>query len=203
MTIGIIALDAYAWAWERAFGTFPKEANRNAYWPMDRWRVTRLSGAPLERLRDCFDEGFWSSIPAMRGALEACAHLQLLGYELVCVTALPERFAAARARNLQDLGFPIKSVIATDNNSTLRSPKADALSALKPVAFVDDFAPYLAGVDPSIHRALVIRDPDGSPNCGDHLRLADSQHANLLEFSIWWSGSQAHEAATRQPLHDA
>jgi hypothetical protein len=83
-----------------------------------------------------------------------------------------------------------KRLIATDNLMEPDNPKAQALNSLMPVAFVDDFAPYLLGVDPRIHRALVMRDPDGSPNRGEHLLLADSQHSNLLEFSIWWTGSR-------------
>lgn len=29
---------------------------------------------------------------------------------------------------------------------------------------MDDFGPYFAGVSPNIHKALVVRDPNGSPN---------------------------------------
>lgn len=208
MSKSIIALDAdgvlldystaYSKAWERAFGSFPHEVNPEAYWPMDRWDVQRLTGSHLDRLRACFDEEFWSSIAAVLGAQTACDQLVSSGFELVCVTALPERFAAARTRNLHSLGFPIERVIATDNESTQRSPKANALAALKPVAFVDDYAPYLLGVDPAIHRALVMRGPHGTPNQGEHLQLADSQHADLLEFSVWWTQSWSGVADARR-----
>jgi hypothetical protein len=77
-------------------------------------------------------------------------------------------------------------VHATDNVLTEASPKADTLNALKPVAFVDDFLPYFVGVTPSIHRALVLREPSGSPNVGDLLVHIDSQHADLASFSRWW-----------------
>lgn len=177
---------AYAHAWQRAFGEFPSLRNPNAYWPMDRWAVQHLTGAPLERLRAAFDEDFWSSIPAVPGALEACELLTGLGYELVCITALDERFSRARAQNLQSLGFPIARVVTTDNIATTRSPKANVLNTLKPDAFVDDYAPYLVGVDPSIHLALILRDPDGSPNTGKLLQLPNSQHSDLLDFARWW-----------------
>lgn len=180
---------AYAHAWQRAFGKLPALRNPNAYWPMERWAVQRLTGASLERLRAAFNEDFWSTIPAVPGALEACELLAGLGYELVCVTALDERFSGARARNLQSLGFPIARVITTDNIAATRSPKAEALNMLKPVAFVEDYAPYLVGVDSSIHLALIMRDSDGSPNTGELLQLPDSQHTDLWDFAKWWKVS--------------
>lgn len=39
---------AYAGAYERAFGVYPREMDPKAYWPMDRWDVERLSGERLE-----------------------------------------------------------------------------------------------------------------------------------------------------------
>lgn len=110
------------------------------------------------------------------------------GFDLVCVTALADRFGAARLKNLQALGFPIQRVVTTQGESTVSSPKAQALAALKPAAFVGDFAPYLRGVDPAIHCALILRDPVGSPNEGALLDLAHSRHLNLLDFATWWTG---------------
>ncbi len=178
---------AYARAWQRAFGERPVLQDAQAYWPMDRWGIPRLTGTALERLRSVFDEEYWSTIPAVPGAVEACHILESHGHQLVCVTALSERFAAARAKNLSDLGFPIAQVTTTGNDASVRSPKAAALAALKPVAFVDDYAPYMVGVDGSIHKALIIRDPVGSPNTGAALEHSHSQHADLLGFARWWT----------------
>ena len=36
---------AYGLAWKRAFGEMPEIRNANAYWPMEYWKVERLSGA--------------------------------------------------------------------------------------------------------------------------------------------------------------
>lgn len=76
---GIIALDAdgvlldyglaYAGAWQKAFGQSPRERDPLAYWPIDRWDVARLTGDRLDRLRGCFEEDFWCSIPSMPGAV--------------------------------------------------------------------------------------------------------------------------------------
>lgn len=188
----IIALDcdgvlldyavAYANAWFRAFGEHPTLKDPHAYWPMDRWGIPCLTGQELEQFRSVFNEEFWSTIPAIDGALESCHQLVSFGYELVCITALEERNLNARKRNLSDLGFPIAEVIATDNLVSHQSPKAAWLNRLKPIAFVDDFAPYLVGVSDEIHKALIVRDPVGSPNVGDALKHADSTHLSLRHF---------------------
>jgi phosphoglycolate phosphatase-like HAD superfamily hydrolase len=196
----IIALDcdgvlldynaAYPRAWERAFGELPQLRNPHGYSPFVRWGIPRLDGIELDRLRACFDEEFWSTIPAIPSALEACRVLVNQGYQLVCVTALSDRFAEARTQNLRSHGFPIKRVITTKGDAVSGSPKATALNALKPDAFVDDYLPYMVGVDPRIHRALVMRDPDGSPNVGEYMVLVDSQHSNLLSFAEQWQSQQ-------------
>lgn len=192
----IIALDAdgvlvdyhhaYADAWAKTFGRRPALRDPAAYWPMDRWDVRRLTGDELETFRKCFDAEFWSSIPAMAGALEACRELVEAGYDLVCVTAMEMQFETARLRNLRGLGFPIERVIATANAQSAESPKAAALRELQPVAFVDDYLPYMRGIPPQIHAALVLREPNGSPNRGAELEQVHSTHKNLAAFAEWW-----------------
>ena len=192
----VIALDAdgvlldfhlgYAGAWQRAFGAWPAERDPQAYWPMDRWDVPRLDAVERERFRRFFDEPFWESVPAIDGALEACHRLAAAGFELVCVSALEARFEQARLRNLRALGFPIERVLATGHDDAQRSPKADAIEALQPVAFVDDYLPYLRGVPTHVHTALVLRAPNGSPNSGPDLVLAKSQHQDLAQFARDW-----------------
>ena len=164
---------AYAKAWERYSGLAP----------MERWGVPRLEGQDLVAFRRQFDEAFWGALPAIPGALQACQLLVQHGYELVCVTALDERFGQARRHNLQSLGFPIKRVITTSMDAPQGSPKAPVMRALQPAAFVDDFAPYFVGVAPGIHKALVMRDPYGSPNTPEIVELADSSHPDLLGFA--------------------
>ena len=192
----VIALDAdgvlldfhlaYASAWQRAFGHYPDERDPQAYWPMDRWKVPRLGMFRRRRFKSEFGELFWSTVPPMEGAVQACHRLREAGFDLVCVSALDVRFEEARLHNLRNLDFPIERVIATGNRETERSPKADVVEELRPVAFVDDYLPYFLGVSPMIHRALVLREPSGSPNVGDLLVHIDSQHADLASFSRWW-----------------
>lgn len=201
MTRPILALDAdgvlldfhmgYAAAWQRAFGERPRERDPLAYWPMDRWDVDRLDRGGLDRFKVEFGEHFWTSLPPIAGAIDACNKLHDAGHELICVSALELRYQAARLRNLRDLGFPIERVIATGNTSGERSPKADAIEALRPAAFVDDYLPYLRGLPQDVHTALVLRAPNGSPNTGDELRLARTVHQDLAEFAAHWLGEGA------------
>jgi phosphoglycolate phosphatase-like HAD superfamily hydrolase len=192
----LIALDAdgvlldfhlgYASAWQRAFGVAPAERDPQAYWPMDRWEVDRLDPVRRLKFRAAFDEHFWTTVPAIAGAVEACHRLRDAGFDLVCVSALEAEFEAARLRNLRDLGFPIERVIATGNAAGERSPKADTIEALQPIAFVDDYVPYMRGVPGHVHTALVLRAPNGSPNTGPDLVLAKSVHDDLAAFADHW-----------------
>lgn len=178
----------YASAWQRAFGTYPQERDPLAYWPADRWDVEQLDAERREQLRAMFDETLWSSLPALPGAVRACHRLHDAGFELVCVTALDEKFRAARQRNLRQLGFPISKVVATGHFEGARSPKADAIEQLRPVAFVDDYIPYMRGIPRYVHTALILRAPHGSPNVGDELSLARSMHRDLDDFATHWLG---------------
>lgn len=178
----------YANAWRRAFGVYPAERDPQAYWPADRWDVERLDAERREQLRAMFDEQLWTTLPALPGAVEACHRLHDAGFELVCVTALDERFRAARARNLRELGFPIRRVLATGHVEGERSPKADAIEQLRPLAFVDDYIAYMRGLPSYVHTALILRAPNGSPNVGDELALARSTHQDLAAFADHWLG---------------
>jgi phosphoglycolate phosphatase-like HAD superfamily hydrolase len=196
MTRPLIALDCdgvlldfhlgYASAWTRAFGQAPLERDPLAYWPIDRWQVERLDTKRRAVFRTAFDEQFWATIPPIAGAAEACHRLHSAGFDLVCVTALDKEFESARLRNLRDLGFPIERVVATGNAEGARSPKADSIEALQPVAFVDDYVPYMRGVPAHVHTALILRAPNGSPNTGPDLALAKSVHDDLVQFADHW-----------------
>lgn len=192
----VIALDAdgvlldfhlaYAGAWQRAFGHYPAERDAQAYWPIDRWEVPRLGFFRKRRFKAAFDEQFWSGVPAIEGALEACHRLHEAGFDLVCISALEERFEAARSRNLRELGFPIGRVIATGHRETSRSPKADAVEAVGAEAFVDDYLPYFRGIPERVHAALILRAPNGTPNVGPDLAWVSSSHQNLAAFADHW-----------------
>ena len=196
MTRPLIALDAdgvlldfhlgYADAWRRAFGAAPAERDPQAYWPNHRWQVDKLDESRMAHFLAHFDEHFWSGMPAIPGALQACERLVAAGYDLICVSALEKAYERARLDNLRALGFPIGQVMATGNAAGDRSPKAGAIAGLAPVAFVDDYLPYLRGMPDTVHTALVTRAPNGSPNKGPDLALARSVHPDLEAFVDDW-----------------
>lgn len=180
---------AYRQVWQKAFGVLPELADSQAYFPIHRWKVPVLDVTQRKHLRECQDEDFWSTLPAISGALDAALSLHAAGFELLCVSALPLKYEAARLKNIRDLGFPIERVLATPvtpDSEPSRSVKAGALETILPVAFVDDFAPYLRGIPTSVHAALIMREPHGSPNVGDDLALAHSKHEDLAGFARWW-----------------
>lgn len=183
--------EAYAHAWAKAFGVFPALKDPQAYTPWDRWDVERLTGERHKAFRSVFDYAFWSSVPALPGAVDACQRLVDAGFELVCISALPPEFSEARRHNLQTLGFPIEMVIATGTEASHISPKATEIERLRPCAFVDDFLPYFRGVSESVHRALIRREENGSPNVGPELSIVDSQHLDLSAFADHWIGQQS------------
>ena len=197
MTKGIAILDgdgvlldfnsAYAVAWQRAFGVLPQLRDANAYWPQGRWDVPLLEHEKLAHFRSMFDEQFWSTIPAIDGAIDACKQLTYAGYELICVTALASKFQSARFKNLQDLGFPIGRVITTSSESIAGvSPKAKVVQELGAVFFLDDYLPYMKGFTSSTHLALITREPNGSPNVGAELGVVHSSHKDLAAFAEFW-----------------
>ena len=70
--------------------------------------------------------------------------------------------------------------------------KADAIAELRPVAFADDFLPFLRALPASVHTALIRGGPNRSPNTGPDLALARSIHDDLAGFvEHWLSATQA------------
>lgn len=179
-------LEGYADAWRDAFGARPEVRDPLGYGPLDRWDVPLLDADERARFRQHFGSKFWSSLPAIPGAIDACTRLHDAGFELACVTALDTAFEASRLENLRALGYPIERVYATPHKDGHRSPKADRLNALRPVAFVDDYLPYLRGVPPEVHTALVTRGATRSPNTGPEMALAKSTHLDLAAFVEFW-----------------
>lgn len=66
------------------------------------------------------------------------------------------------------------------------SPKSKAIKYLGAVAFVDDHLPYFRGISNDTHRALILREPNGSPNQGAELAIVDSIHQDLQQFANNW-----------------
>ncbi len=193
----IIALDgdgvlldyhaAYADVWALAFGARPAVKDPLAYWPIDRFDVPVLEPAERKHLKSRMDGTFWSAVPVLPGAKIACDRLVAAGFDLICVTAIRNEFRDARFHNLRAHDLPIVDVIAAPHQADMsKSPKAKALAELKPVAFVDDYAVYLRGIPDDLHAALVLREPNGSPNTPELSARANSTHRDLPDFVDYW-----------------
>jgi hypothetical protein len=189
---GTIALDcdgvlldyheSYQRAWLAAFGVLPQIVNPRAYWARERHGLAILDAAALAHFEAHRAELFWSTMQPLPGAVAACNRLVAAGFDLVCVSALDHQWRNARHSNLIHCGFPINRVISAPDDRSGINPKRAAITQLSPVAFVDDFAPYLRDIPSTVHRALIDGEPDGSPNTGDALCLADSIHTDLSAF---------------------
>lgn len=192
----IIALDvdgvlldyssAYAVAWQRAFGTHPIEVNPHAFWPHERWGIPWLEGEQLKQFKAQFDEVFWSTLPALPGAIEACHQLVDAGYELIAVTAIDSQWLSARMKNLQLHAFPILRVIAT--GGAIRdqpNPKAEVINRIRPVVFVDDYPPFLEGIHTEVHKVLIYP-PQRGGNADEQIGLFESTHPTLSAFTQEW-----------------
>lgn len=178
--------EGFAQAWERAFGQRPSVRDPEGYHPLHYWDV------PLHDLeiraqfkRHFYTPETWSTFPALPGAVEACAQLREANYELVCVSALNPELQAAREANLQALGFGLRRVFTT-GSLQVGNPKRRMLMALRPLAVVDDYLPYLQGLPESTWRALVQGRPSHNPNNNPSLELPHSRHKDLAAFVTWW-----------------
>ena len=178
---------AYIKAYENFSGAKPKLVNPNAYWVIDQYDIERLNENDLKRFKANFNKEFWENVPALPGAVEACNMLAEY-YRIVCVTAIDPEFSQARYYNLRNLNFNVDFVYGTGHPKS-GSPKKDLVNHLRPIAFVDDYICYHEGIDPDIHRALITRENENSPNNDKHNRFTiqvDSEHKDLLEFAKWW-----------------
>lgn len=140
---------AYASQWKRVFGTYPREKDPKGFFPWERWDIHMFDDEQKKKWNDHSDFHFWSTMPAIPGALESCRRLVEYGYDLVCVTALDPEHLEARKKNLVDLGFPLNDVIATGRMAE-GNPKAAIINKLAPDFFVDDHLPYFESIHPDI-----------------------------------------------------
>ncbi len=179
-------LERYADAWCDAFGARPGIRDPLGYGPLDSWDVFRLDTDGRVRLCKHFDANFWSSVPVLLRAVDACTRLHDAGFELAFVSTLDTESEASRLKNLCAFGYLIERVYATPHDGAHRSPKADRLADLRPLAFVDDYLPYLSGVPSEVHTALVTRGAKGDPNAAPEMVLEKSTHQDLAAFADFW-----------------
>lgn len=184
---------AYVNLWEKIYGYRPKELNPEAYWAFNRYDIPYLKDEELAEFKANFDDHFWENVPALPGAVQAVNRLYNAGYDIVCVSALPEQYAEQRQLGLYKQGFPPMSVFAVgapaDATQAHGNPKAKVLNSLKPICFVDDYLAYHEGVSDATMKVLIDRNPVGSPNHDLEIKnrvKVDMTCKNLVEFSNWF-----------------
>lgn len=172
--------------WLKAFGERLKVVRPDCYHARHRYGIDALTPAQHRTFKEHFGAGEWGHMPALPGAVQGCHALVRAGYDVVCLTAMPHEFQPERLKNLRELGFPIREVIATGRAEPGANPKLAVIHALQPELFVDDLAHNFHGVPDSVHTALVDQDLWDSPNHDHASPVPSSRHRSLAEFAAWW-----------------
>jgi len=106
------------------------------------------------------------------------------GFELVCVSSMPQRFQESRLQNLQDLGIPIERIFATGRDEDGNNPKKDIIHELAPVFFVDDLLENFRDIHDAVHKVWIDYGKKDSPNIEVVSQgLHNSTHGSLLSFA--------------------
>jgi hypothetical protein len=133
-------------------------------------------------------------MPMHDGALQACLLLHQAGYELVCVTAMPDRFTEHRLENFRLHGFPIDKVISTGyhKDDFNRNPKRETIEELHPVVFVDDLRRNFKDIQGVKTKFVFIdHEHDDDPNEHDNIYY-DVKYSSLLAFAEDFLRSEGH-----------
>ncbi|CAF4060244.1 unnamed protein product [Rotaria sordida] len=148
----------FAQVYEKAFGKQLTVVSPTSYRAADKYGV-KLTSEEEDQFYAVWDAEAWRTMPMLDGSLEACHLLHQAGYELVCVTAMPPRFADHRLENFRSHGFPIDRVIGTgwDGENPSNNPKKQAIEELHPVVFVDDSRRNFKDIQ-GVHTRLVFID---------------------------------------------
>jgi len=141
-----------------------------------------------------WEEDGWRTMPMKDGALEACLLLHQAGYELVCVTAMPERFIEHRLENFRTHGFPIDKVISASHSHVNyhSNPKKETIEELHPIVFVDDLRRNFKDIQ-GVHTKLIFIDHEwhDDPNQHDNIYY-DMKYPSLLHFVKDFLKSEQH-----------
>lgn len=186
---------AYPKVWMKAFGEDLPMVNPNSYYAHTMYGLkfdyhfdaeheevgTKFFGA--------FGPDIWENMDPLPGAVDACHELVKAGFDLICVSSMPDdsEITKARLRGFKKHGFPIDRLVSTGGKPGL-NPKVDTIIELNPVAFVDDLCTNFLGIPDTIHKALIHLDHNDSPNVR-YFDIATSQHESLADFvKVYLSG---------------
>ena len=161
--------ETYARMYELAFGVKPVRNPGVYYHAENQFETPRLNTQEgLDHFYRTFDLHGWTTMKPMPGAVEATKELDRLGWELICVTSMPERYLPLRIQNLKSLGMPIRDSFAAHRHplqpTHTSNPKAEIIAKINPHYFVDDLADNFLDLPPHIHKVLIDRGELDSPN---------------------------------------
>lgn len=98
-------------------------------------------------------------------------------------------WAVTIKRNQRSRSSEMGGHVGAEYPESMVSPKAAIIDSLKPVAFVDDYLPYMLGIHGDIYRAMITRETEGSPNTEKLFNSVSSQHADIQDFVQYWLGA--------------
>lgn len=181
--------------WHRHFGEVITPKDTRAFWTSNYWGVEEPPrGHPFW---DTFNQHGWQLMAPLPGAVDACHRLVAAGYELVCVTSIPDHRAPVRLANLRSHGFPIDRVVGAGAiPHHLPAPKKAAIEALGPAWFVDDEVRKLSGFEHRLGLALVDSGAPDSPNRNVPVDHLDVVVPSLAAFADWLLSRDASPRST-------
>lgn len=179
---------SYPKVWKKAFGEDLPVVNQKSYFAHKMYGLDfdyhHIGGNNdiANKFFEAFGPDIWEDMDPLPGAIDACNRLVDAGFELVCVSSMPNdnEIVKARLRGFKKHGFPIDRLVSTGGKLGF-NPKVDTIIELNPIAFVDDLCSNFLGIPDTIHKALIHLDHDDSPNIR-YLDIATTQHENLTEF---------------------
>ncbi|CAF0950476.1 unnamed protein product [Adineta steineri] len=190
----IIALDCdgvlldyqkqYAQIYEKTFGKQLTVVSPKSYLAETTYGV-KLNDEEEVQFKEKWNTHGWRTMPMEDGSLEACHLLHEAGYELVCVTAMSDRFIEHRLENFRLHGYPIDRIISTGGSGRHNhhnNPKREIIEELHPVVFVDDLRRNFKDIQ-GVHTKFVFIDRDihDDPNRNDQIYY-DVKYPSLLHF---------------------
>lgn len=167
--------------YEKAFGIKPKIINCQAYHATNYYDLS-MNEEEKDIFYSVFDKEGWKEMKALPKAIEAVDKLDELGFEIVCVTAMPCYAQKDRLYNLKNLGFKIDQVIATGGSIDGKNPKKKFIEQLNPIYFVDDLMHNFQEINNETKFVLIEWKTFDNPNDGQDLALAHYKHDNLYNF---------------------
>lgn len=189
MTEKIIAIDgdwvlldynaSFKKAYQNEFGVELTSVLPNAFHAIKEFGLQDLE--PFEKDRIFVKHGMWRDMLALGNAVEMVNTIADMGYQIVCLTTMPEKHEEDRLYNLQKLGFKVSQVVAAERKfGGPTNPKKHYIINYKPVAFIDD----------------LLKNFHGCENLGTELVWLDRKHPAQSNLNLKEDSSIANTIIT-------